>query len=200
MEREGCDFPTCPPQKQQSPVPDSMAGGAGRAKKLGTLLSGLLECGAFCGIIFGWASLVYVLKNLGYFKQWCESSASLNPNGTLHPGTAPVSPSLSVLSPCPWCPGGALFLLVSWGCLPCSYCVVHFSAPGSCCHSCIPTVPVPIIPTGSLLFLSPVLPLFPTPPMPVSPVLVLLSPPMAALQTAAGRMSSSPWSSLSAPS
>ncbi|XP_042722525.1 solute carrier family 43 member 3 isoform X3 [Lagopus leucura] len=62
-----------------------MAGGAGRAKKLGTLLSGLLECGAFCGIIFGWASLVYVLKNLGYFKQWCESSASLNPNGTLHP-------------------------------------------------------------------------------------------------------------------
>ncbi|XP_048805688.1 equilibrative nucleobase transporter 1 isoform X1 [Lagopus muta] len=71
--------------KQQSPVPDSMAGGAGRAKKLGTLLSGLLECGAFCGIIFGWASLVYVLKNLGYFKQWCESSASLNPNGTLHP-------------------------------------------------------------------------------------------------------------------
>ncbi|XP_021258619.1 solute carrier family 43 member 3 isoform X2 [Numida meleagris] len=70
-------------QEQQSPVPGSMAGGAGRAKKLGTLLSGLLECGAFCGIIFGWASLVYVLKNLNYFKEWCESSA--NPNGTLYP-------------------------------------------------------------------------------------------------------------------
>ncbi|XP_046775186.1 solute carrier family 43 member 3 isoform X2 [Gallus gallus] len=47
--------------------------------------TGLLECGAFCGIIFGWASLVYVLKSLGYFGQWCESSAILNPNGTLYP-------------------------------------------------------------------------------------------------------------------
>eukprot|EP00076_Gallus_gallus_P009740 XP_004941568.2 solute carrier family 43 member 3 isoform X1 [Gallus gallus] len=71
--------------EQQSPVPGSMARGAGRAKKLGTLFSGLLECGAFCGIIFGWASLVYVLKSLGYFGQWCESSAILNPNGTLYP-------------------------------------------------------------------------------------------------------------------
>ncbi|XP_010709500.1 solute carrier family 43 member 3 [Meleagris gallopavo] len=62
-----------------------MLGGAGQAKKLGTLLSGLLECGAFCGIIFGWASLVYVLKNLGYFEQWCKTSTSLNPNGTLYP-------------------------------------------------------------------------------------------------------------------
>ncbi|OXB59722.1 hypothetical protein ASZ78_012643 [Callipepla squamata] len=61
-----------------------MVGGAGRAKKLGTLLSGLLECGAFCGIIFGWASLVYVLKDLGYFEQWCETSDNLNPNRTLY--------------------------------------------------------------------------------------------------------------------
>ncbi|NXC43778.1 S43A3 protein, partial [Penelope pileata] len=60
-------------------------GGAGRAKRLGTLFSGLLECGAFCGIIFGWASLVYVLKDLGYFQQWCQASASLHPNVTLQP-------------------------------------------------------------------------------------------------------------------
>ncbi|NXI65931.1 S43A3 protein, partial [Anseranas semipalmata] len=60
-------------------------GGAGQAKRLGTLLSGLLECGAFCGIIFGWASLVYVLKDLGYFRELCQPSASPGPNRTLLP-------------------------------------------------------------------------------------------------------------------
>ncbi|NXH41025.1 S43A3 protein, partial [Dicaeum eximium] len=58
-------------------------GGAGLAKRLGTLLSGLLECGAFCGIIFGWASLVFVLKDLGYFEGLCQPSASTSPNLTL---------------------------------------------------------------------------------------------------------------------
>ncbi|XP_071664747.1 equilibrative nucleobase transporter 1 isoform X3 [Patagioenas fasciata] len=52
-------------------------GGAGIAKRLGTLLSGLLECGGFCGIIFGWASLVFVLKDLGYFQELCQPSANL---------------------------------------------------------------------------------------------------------------------------
>ncbi|XP_064019552.1 equilibrative nucleobase transporter 1 [Pogoniulus pusillus] len=47
-------------------------GGAGVAKRLATLLSGLLECGAFCGIIFGWASLVFVLKKLEYFADLCQ--------------------------------------------------------------------------------------------------------------------------------
>ncbi|XP_057252624.1 equilibrative nucleobase transporter 1 isoform X2 [Pezoporus wallicus] len=57
-----------------------MAGGsAGLPKRLGTLLSGLLECGAFCGLIFGWASLVFVLKDLQYFKEWCQPAG---PNGT----------------------------------------------------------------------------------------------------------------------
>ncbi|XP_053802892.1 equilibrative nucleobase transporter 1 isoform X2 [Vidua chalybeata] len=60
-----------------------MAGGAGLAKRLGTLLSGLLECGAFCGIIFGWASLVFVLKDLGYFEGLCQPSATPSPNFTL---------------------------------------------------------------------------------------------------------------------
>ncbi|NXN79726.1 S43A3 protein, partial [Bombycilla garrulus] len=58
-------------------------GGAGLAKRLGTLLSGLLECGAFCGIIFGWASLVFVLKDLGYFEGLCQPSATPGPNLTL---------------------------------------------------------------------------------------------------------------------
>ncbi|KAF1582069.1 UNVERIFIED_CONTAM: Solute carrier family 43 member 3, partial [Eudyptes pachyrhynchus] len=60
-------------------------GGAGVAKRLGTLLSGLLECGAFCGIIFGWASLVFVLKDLGYFEYLCQPTATPSPNRTLLP-------------------------------------------------------------------------------------------------------------------
>ncbi|NXT34456.1 S43A3 protein, partial [Pelecanoides urinatrix] len=60
-------------------------GGAGLAKRLGTLLSGLLECGAFCGIIFGWASLVFVLKDLGYFKDLCQPTTVPGPNRTLLP-------------------------------------------------------------------------------------------------------------------
>ncbi|NXG76805.1 S43A3 protein, partial [Baryphthengus martii] len=52
-------------------------------KRLGTFLSGLLECGAFCGIIFGWASLVFVLKDLGYFEELCQ--AIPGPNNTLQP-------------------------------------------------------------------------------------------------------------------
>ncbi|KAM7110522.1 equilibrative nucleobase transporter 1 isoform 2-T3 [Ciconia maguari] len=60
-------------------------GGAGVAKRLATLLSGLLECGAFCGVIFGWASLVFVLKDLGYFKGLCQPTATPSPNRTLLP-------------------------------------------------------------------------------------------------------------------
>ncbi|NXS50606.1 S43A3 protein, partial [Balaeniceps rex] len=62
-------------------------GGAGVAKRLGTLFSGLLECGAFCGIIFGWASLVFVLKDLGYFKNLCQPT----PTATATPTATPSS-------------------------------------------------------------------------------------------------------------
>ncbi|XP_054684996.1 equilibrative nucleobase transporter 1 isoform X4 [Grus americana] len=58
-------------------------GGAGLAKRLGTFFSGVLECGAFCGIIFGWASLVFVLKDLGYFSDLCQPNATHNRNETL---------------------------------------------------------------------------------------------------------------------
>ncbi|NWU08980.1 S43A3 protein, partial [Cephalopterus ornatus] len=56
-------------------------GGAGLAKRLGTFVSGLLECGAFCGIIFGWASLVFVLKELSYFGWLCQPSPTNHTHG-----------------------------------------------------------------------------------------------------------------------
>ncbi|NXH23196.1 S43A3 protein, partial [Bucco capensis] len=59
--------------------------GAGVPKRLVTLVSGLLECGAFCGVIFGWASLVFVLKDLGYFAELCQGIATPSPNHTLLP-------------------------------------------------------------------------------------------------------------------
>ncbi|KAM6074100.1 equilibrative nucleobase transporter 1 isoform 1-T2 [Chlamydotis macqueenii] len=61
-------------------------GGAGLAKRLATLLSGLLECGAFCGIIFGWASLVFVLKKQRYFEELCHSAATPVSNQTAQSG------------------------------------------------------------------------------------------------------------------
>ncbi|XP_064309279.1 equilibrative nucleobase transporter 1 [Phalacrocorax carbo] len=57
-------------------------GGAGVAKRVATLLSGLLECGAFCGVIFGWASLVFVLKDLHYFADLCQPINSSGHNWT----------------------------------------------------------------------------------------------------------------------
>ncbi|XP_065259186.1 equilibrative nucleobase transporter 1 isoform X3 [Emys orbicularis] len=56
--------------------------GAGLAKRLGTLLSGLLECMCFAGVIFGWASLVYVLKDMRYFEELCVPAANGTGNGT----------------------------------------------------------------------------------------------------------------------
>lgn len=38
-----------------------------------TLVSGMLECLCFSGVIFGYATLVYVLKEDGYFSQLCPS-------------------------------------------------------------------------------------------------------------------------------
>lgn len=39
----------------------------------------LLECLVFAGVIYGWASLVFVLKVEGYFSSLCVNSTS---NGT----------------------------------------------------------------------------------------------------------------------
>ncbi|KAA0709181.1 Solute carrier family 43 member 3 [Triplophysa tibetana] len=36
-----------------------------------TLITGLVECLGFAGVMFGWASLVFVLKSQGYFSNLC---------------------------------------------------------------------------------------------------------------------------------
>ncbi|KAJ6652627.1 hypothetical protein lerEdw1_011279, partial [Lerista edwardsae] len=60
------------PQDLQGSVSEGMEyRGAGKAKRLATFISGLVECMFFAGVIFGWASLVYVLKDLGYFQDLC---------------------------------------------------------------------------------------------------------------------------------
>ncbi|CAL1602134.1 unnamed protein product [Knipowitschia caucasica] len=41
-----------------------------------TLVSGMVECLCFAGVLFGWASLVFVLKEDGYFGQYCEESSN----------------------------------------------------------------------------------------------------------------------------
>lgn len=43
-----------------------------------TLLTGLLECLGFAGVLFGWTSLVFVFKTEHYFEELCEP-----PSGTL---------------------------------------------------------------------------------------------------------------------
>ncbi|XP_036372557.1 solute carrier family 43 member 3-like [Megalops cyprinoides] len=43
-----------------------------------TLVSGLVECLCFAGVVFGWASLVYVLKMDGYFSNFCVNSTGAN--------------------------------------------------------------------------------------------------------------------------
>ncbi|XP_056128685.1 solute carrier family 43 member 3b [Rhinichthys klamathensis goyatoka] len=44
-----------------------------------TLVSGLLECLGFAGAVFGWATLVFVLKSEGYFSSLCVNATV---NGT----------------------------------------------------------------------------------------------------------------------
>lgn len=53
-----------------------------------TLLSGMLECLCFAGVMFGFASLVFVLKAEGYFSQLCSSFPGSNSSqdGTGEPG------------------------------------------------------------------------------------------------------------------
>ncbi|KAJ8372243.1 hypothetical protein AAFF_G00293620 [Aldrovandia affinis] len=43
-----------------------------------TLVSGLVECLCFAGVVFGWASLVFVLKTDGYFSDFCINVTRAN--------------------------------------------------------------------------------------------------------------------------
>uniref|UniRef100_A0A3Q2GSV6 Solute carrier family 43 member 3 n=1 Tax=Equus caballus TaxID=9796 RepID=A0A3Q2GSV6_HORSE len=51
--------------------------------RVATLLTGLLECLGFAGVLFGWASLVFVFKTEHYFEELCEPNAGLTGNATL---------------------------------------------------------------------------------------------------------------------
>ncbi|XP_020023227.2 equilibrative nucleobase transporter 1 isoform X1 [Castor canadensis] len=56
--------------------------GQGLSLHVATLLTGLLECLGFAGVLFGWASLVFVFKTEHYFKELCEPNAGLLSNAT----------------------------------------------------------------------------------------------------------------------
>ncbi|XP_029999314.1 solute carrier family 43 member 3a isoform X2 [Sphaeramia orbicularis] len=47
-----------------------------------TLFSGMLECLCFAGVVFGYASLVFVLKADGYFHHLCDHDPGVNGTGT----------------------------------------------------------------------------------------------------------------------
>uniref|UniRef100_A0A2K6KTV6 Solute carrier family 43 member 3 n=1 Tax=Rhinopithecus bieti TaxID=61621 RepID=A0A2K6KTV6_RHIBE len=56
--------------------------GQGLPLHVATLLTGLLECLGFAGILFGWPSLVFVFKNEDYFKDLCGQDAGPIGNAT----------------------------------------------------------------------------------------------------------------------
>lgn len=43
-----------------------------------TFATGLVECLCFAGAVFGWASLVFVLKTEGYFSSLCVNVTQVN--------------------------------------------------------------------------------------------------------------------------
>ncbi|XP_029297467.1 solute carrier family 43 member 3-like [Cottoperca gobio] len=56
----------------------SRLGNSLKVKHCLTFASGLLECLCFAGTLFGWASLVFVLKTEGYFSSLCVNTTGVN--------------------------------------------------------------------------------------------------------------------------
>ncbi|KAJ8342081.1 hypothetical protein SKAU_G00320090 [Synaphobranchus kaupii] len=50
----------------------------GHGRRWLTLVSGLVECLCFAGVVFGWASLVFILKTDGYFSDFCLNTTGAN--------------------------------------------------------------------------------------------------------------------------
>lgn len=48
-----------------------------------TLASGIVECLCFAGVVFGFASLVFVLKEDDYFSQLCTNGPGANESLTV---------------------------------------------------------------------------------------------------------------------
>ncbi|XP_074087604.1 equilibrative nucleobase transporter 1 isoform X1 [Macrotis lagotis] len=66
--------------------------------RIATLLTGLLECIAFSGLIFGWTSLVFVLKSDGYFEDLCEQPlVNQTSNATGHAECSAQDSQLSLI-------------------------------------------------------------------------------------------------------
>lgn len=55
------------------------------------IILGCLEIGLFSGIIFGWSSLVYVYKDVGYFADMCDVMGAL----PLHGNSSDQTPTIS---------------------------------------------------------------------------------------------------------
>lgn len=60
--------------------------GQGLPLRVATLLTGLLECLGFAGVLFGWVSLVFVFKTEHYFEELCKQDAGPMGNATLQNG------------------------------------------------------------------------------------------------------------------
>lgn len=63
--------------------------------RVATLVTGLLECLGFAGVLFGWTSLVFVFKEQRYFEELCEPTAGPLGNATRLDGKG-AGPSLSL--------------------------------------------------------------------------------------------------------
>ncbi|XP_038555627.1 solute carrier family 43 member 3b [Micropterus salmoides] len=55
-----------------------MAGFGNSLRRWLTFATGLVECLCFAGAVFGWASLVFVLKTEGYFSSLCINTTGVN--------------------------------------------------------------------------------------------------------------------------
>lgn len=71
--------------------------GQGLPLRVATLLTGLLECLGFAGVLFGWASLVFVFKTEHYFEELCDLNVGPLGNATGQAGKG-VTTSFGKLS------------------------------------------------------------------------------------------------------
>ncbi|KAG9332273.1 hypothetical protein JZ751_015434 [Albula glossodonta] len=72
-----------------------------------TLITGLLECLCFAGVVFGWASLVFILKREGYFSDLCINVTAVNSSVDTVISSI-LFPALSLITV-----GGMLFLITN---------------------------------------------------------------------------------------
>lgn len=66
-----------------------------------TFATGLVECLCFAGAVFGWASLVFVLKSESYFSSLCINTTEVNGTQVLGEFQHLVSPSAASNIPDP---------------------------------------------------------------------------------------------------